>query len=306
MASYPLFGWPTEHESCECDTFLFDERVAEGCGSPNNTALRQQLVSAVGTTSFSTVLLNLPCRESVPLAQALILNLSAAEGLTVLEVNAWGSHWKEIWAEGTSDDGAVPVHVATGTDTNGDDEGWDDVLPNLAKCTSVQTIALYNMPVRRFDWIEHMAQLKAISLRRNFITMVPTIVGRLTELTYFTMTHGRLSRLPTEFGLLTKIEDLNFRYQRLTSLPSELGGLSLLSKLWIDGQRVLSALPHSFGGLTNMEYLSMDANNFTAFPAAIVELAQHSRKLSKLHVSDNMLLSLPVEIARLTNLWRLR
>lgn len=304
MASYPLFGWPTEHESCECNTFLFDERVAEGCGSPNNTALREQLVFAIGTTSFSTVLLNLPCRESVPLAQALILNLSAAEGLTVLEVNAWGSHWKEIWEEGTEGDGFVPS--ATGVDTNGDDEGWDNVVPNLAKCTAISTLSLNNMPVTRMGWTENMAQLKSMALKRNFITMVPTVVGRLKELTYFSVTHGRLSRLPTELGLLTKIFHLNFQYQRLTSLPEELGRLSLLSSIWLDGQRVLSSLPDSFGGLTNLEAIYMDANNFTALPAAIIEIAQHSQKLRRLHISDNMLLSLPVEFARLTNLWRLR
>ncbi|MGD8762363.1 MAG: P-loop NTPase fold protein [Desulfobacteraceae bacterium] len=91
--------------------------------------------------------------------------------------------------------------------------------------------------------------------------------------------------------------ELDLSEMLFTELPESIGQLTNLQFLTLEANR-LSTLPESVGRMTNLQFLNLDANQLTTLPESIGQLTN----LQTLNLYANQLTTLPESIGQLTNL----
>ena len=309
VRAYPIFD--TTHHApesfCACNTLLFDERKQERCDGSNNTALRHQLQSITRVADFlETVFLSVPCPDSVGVAQALIGNMSLFQTLNILHLNAWGSEWdveRDAGRHGRFGDlGVVPAEVSVEQDQA---ESWDASLRKLSTCTTLTSVELRRVGVRRLDWLAALNDLRSVNVfdsRCDELPRGPALLN-LQHLAILKLNRGRLAgrdALPAELMTLPKLIILEVQFQKqLLALPDiQLPAIRIM-RLY---ENALTTCPNIMidGGGT-LETLDLSLNQITEVPAEIQRLSA----VTRLHLSSNLLTALPTSIGMLSTLLEL-
>ncbi|MDA0243414.1 MAG: leucine-rich repeat domain-containing protein [Chloroflexi bacterium] len=132
---------------------------------------------------------------------------------------------------------------------------------------------------------------------RNPLTILPSAIGELVNLTLLDLTNNQLTAMPPEIGQLVNLTNLYLGGNLLTAVPPEIGQLVNLTSLNLDTNQ-LTAVPPEIGQLVNLTSLRLCGNKLTALPPEIGQFAN----LTSLNLSDNKLTALPPEIGQFANL----
>lgn len=138
--------------------------------------------------------------------------------------------------------------------------------------------------------------LTELDLSYNFLTILPSEIGKLTNLTTLDLSHNRLTTLPSEIGKLTNLTTLNISGNNLKTLPFDIGKLSNLTSLNLSNNK-LTTLPVDICKLSNLTALDLSFNYLTALPPEIGKLTN----LTLLYLSKNQTIVAP-DICKLSNL----
>lgn len=168
------------------------------------------------------------------------------------------------------------------------------------------------------DAVGEMKWLTHLFVYRGKLTRLPKSVWQLRELVELSFARNQLTNLPAGIGELRKLQRLYLNHNQLTALPPTLGQLSSLEVLFLHRNRLGSLLDESFAHLQALSWLTLDANQFADFPAALCQLPtlkvlslNHNqirflpsainglRSLEKLYLRNNQLTFLPPELAEL-------
>ena len=147
--------------------------------------------------------------------------------------------------------------------------------------------------------IEQAAQdgWQRLDLSNLGLTELPPEIGRLTDLTFLSLTGNQLTTLPAEIGRLTGLTTLVLSRNELTTLPAEIDQLTNLKSLYLSNNQ-LTDLPAEIGYLINLNSLDLSLNELTSLPAEITQLTN----LISLNLEGNELTALPANMARLSKL----
>lgn len=114
------------------------------------------------------------------------------------------------------------------------------------------------------------------------LTIVPSEVLRLADLTELWLCNNAISVVPSHIGDLKQLRILSLTNNRLESLPPEICLLENLRHLYLRGNRLVS-LPNLLGRMRRLTELLLGFNRLTDFPLVLTSLPQ----LSILDLSEN-------------------
>ena len=104
-----------------------------------------------------------------------------------------------------------------------------------------------------------LRNLRVLSLEKNRLTEVPSLVGTMTSLRRVILHSNQLMHLPISLCLLTALETLDVHKNHISSLPANIGGLKGLQKLDVSENRLIE-LPVSICELNEDAQLSVGRN----------------------------------------------
>ncbi|KAI3692058.1 hypothetical protein L6452_31867 [Arctium lappa] len=133
------------------------------------------------------------------------------------------------------------------------------------------------------------------------IQLLPTSLGKLSNITELNLSDNKITALPSSISNLTALTNLDVHSNQLTDLPDSLGQLVNLLDLDLHANR-LKSLPESFGNLLNLMNLDLSSNYFTHLPDFIGNLAS----MQILIVETNDLEELPYTIGSCSSLVALK
>ena len=145
--------------------------------------------------------------------------------------------------------------------------------------------------------IGKLNQLTCIELRSNQLTFLPVSIGNLTNLTHLDLRGNKLSFLPSSIDNLTNLTHLYLGGNLFESLTDAIGEMSKLTHLHAN-TNLLTSLPESLGNLSGLIELNLSNNNLSSLPLYLDTLT----KLKKLNLSNNNLTELPNNIGNSINL----
>ncbi|KAK3608803.1 hypothetical protein CHS0354_006844 [Potamilus streckersoni] len=140
-------------------------------------------------------------------------------------------------------------------------------------------------------------RVRALSLKRNFLTDFPEIVFRMSNLEFLIIRRNQISELPESIGKFTKLKFFDCVRNEIKNIPEELGKISTLRSCNFDDNNILS-IPERISGLENLTRMSLNFNMLSDIPKTIGDL----KSLRRLDIRGNNLTELPKEICRLTGL----
>ncbi|GLJ30102.1 hypothetical protein SUGI_0595350 [Cryptomeria japonica] len=132
-----------------------------------------------------------------------------------------------------------------------------------------------------------VASLTELHLEETGLKELPANICQLTQLTKLEIGSEFLTTLPTSIGKLSA----------LTTLPTSIGNLSALTTLTIKGCKKLKSLPDSLKHL-NLTELHLIENGLKELPANIFQLTM----LTKLEIENEFLTTLPTSVGNLSPL----
>lgn len=198
---------------------------------------------------------------------------------------------------------------------------WLNNKENIHQLETVSMLFLSESPPPiLFSQISKFPQLTTLALNANDLTMLPLVLGDLSNLkklnlgdnqfnvfprvicTLFKLEElfldeNQLSSIPEEIGELTNLNILDLNHNQFTAFPNPIGRLSSLEILYLSNN-ALETLSDPIGNLTNLSKLDLSHNRLTTLPAAIQTLSQ----LSSLALSHNQLSVFPNPLLDLRSL----
>lgn len=90
--------------------------------------------------------------------------------------------------------------------------------------------------------------MQELILTENFLSELPTSIGRMSKLSNLNVDRNALEYLPLEIGECSNLGVLSLRDNKLKRLPPELGNCSVLHVLDVSGNQLLY-LPYSLVNL---------------------------------------------------------
>lgn len=166
-------------------------------------------------------------------------------------------------------------------DTNGHQKiGVNNVT--TASEGRIVSLNLSNVPLGRFDFN---------------ISILPSVVGKLTGLQSLYITSTQLTVIPAEICSLSALISLSFYGNQLTNFPPGIERLTNLVYLNLSINSI-ETIPEQIGQLSKLEVLEICCNKIDTLPKSIGNLAL----LEKLALNNNQLSKLPQELGRLSNL----
>ncbi len=142
-----------------------------------------------------------------------------------------------------------------------------------------------------------IARIAQLDLSRMNLTVLPTQIGRLSQLKWLNLSYNHLTSLPVTIGRLSQLIKLNLSQNQLRRLPKEIGRLSSLTQLYLQSNN-LTSIPKEIGRLSWLTLLCLQHNNLTSIPKEIGCLSD----LMEFYCSSNRLTHLPPEIGNLSQL----
>lgn len=141
-----------------------------------------------------------------------------------------------------------------------------------------------------------------LDLRNMGITIFPSWLFKLTDVTELDLSCNQLKKLPDNIGSFSSLKWLDLHSNKLESVPDSIGNLVRLTHLNLCNNRLTSAsLPSTLGFLTNLKCLNLGMNQLDSLPPALVALDG----LNELGLFDNKLVVLPDFLKVLHNLTKL-
>eukprot|EP01034_Spumella_vulgaris_P025483 gene25483-31949_t len=133
--------------------------------------------------------------------------------------------------------------------------------------------------------VMRLTDLTELWMCNNIISAIPSQIGDLKQLRILSLTNNRLNALPPEICLLENLRHLYLRGNRLTSLPNLLGRLRRLTEILLGGNR-LADFPLVLTSLPQLTILDLSDNGLTSvLPAALTQM----KCLTLLNVEGNKL-----------------
>ena len=123
------------------------------------------------------------------------------------------------------------------------------------------------------SWIfSKMSHIKDLDLRGNQIHVIPSEIGRLTQLTSLDLCDNKITKLPQSIGNLVRLETLAMTGNAL----KDIGGVEKCVSLQIlylsDNQ--LEDIPDNIGNLTSLETLFLRGNSLRLLPRSIKQCSR--------------------------------
>jgi internalin A len=145
--------------------------------------------------------------------------------------------------------------------------------------------------------IGKLSNLTSLRIKYSHLTSLPESIGQLSNLVTLDLDDNRLAILPNAIGQLKKLKTLSLHSNRLLSLPETIGQLKNLTMINLNFNKVIS-LPESIGQLSHLMALDLSDNDLTSLPESIGQLSN----LATLDLHSNQLTTFPRMIAQLSNL----
>jgi len=123
------------------------------------------------------------------------------------------------------------------------------------------------------------------------ISIIPTSIGKLSELEKLQLDGNQIKELPNELFQLKKLKELSFNLNDIETIPSAIGNLSELELLSIDSNGI-KKLPDELFNLKKLKELKLRSNLIEEIPPSIENLTE----LEKLDLYDNFIKELPDSI----------
>jgi internalin A len=139
-----------------------------------------------------------------------------------------------------------------------------------------------------------------LDLSNRGITIIPSEIGKLTNLQKIFLGNNYITTIPPEICNLTKLKILHLGSNQITVIPTEIEKLTNLEDLYITRNRI-TTIPATIKKLTKLKILDISRNQITVIPTEIEKLTN----LVHLNLSRNQITSIPTGIGKLTNLSRL-
>ncbi|KAK9097447.1 hypothetical protein Sjap_022944 [Stephania japonica] len=169
-------------------------------------------------------------------------------------------------------------------------------LPNSIGCLSkLKTLNFSNNLIQSLPkTIENCRSLEELNGNFNQLRQLPDTIGfELLNLQRLYVNSNKLALLPYSISHLTNLRILDVRLNCLRSLPDDLENLINLEILNVSQNfQYLVSIPYSVGLLMSLVELDVSYNKITTLPESI----GCSRKLNKLSVEGNPLVSPPMEV----------
>jgi small GTP-binding protein len=146
--------------------------------------------------------------------------------------------------------------------------------------------------------------LKSLDLSGNIFEKTPNSISSFKNLERLRLGRNKLKDINIDLSVFANLLTLDLRSNRLEEIPENIGVLTNLIVLFLKDNN-LQKIPSSIEKLTNLQRLTLDSNKLRFLPNSIAELdnLEGSIKISnrniinKITVSDNPLISPPLEIA---------
>ncbi|EOY19760.1 LRR and NB-ARC domains-containing disease resistance protein, putative [Theobroma cacao] len=107
------------------------------------------------------------------------------------------------------------------------------------------------------DLLPRLKCLRVLSLKRYYITKIPSSIGNLKHLRYLDFSYTEIKGLPDSICTLYNLETLLLRFcDGIEKLPMKIGILDNLCHLDITGANSIKEMPSGIGKLTNLQVLS--------------------------------------------------
>ncbi len=114
------------------------------------------------------------------------------------------------------------------------------------------------------DVIGDLTELTSLNLYSDSISSLPVTIGNLKKLTHFTIEKNILTSIPDTICSLVNLTYLNMGGNELVSIPDNIGNLVNLQTLIIY-ENELTNIPNSIGNLLNLEVLKLSVNKIEKF-----------------------------------------
>ncbi|XP_017984721.1 PREDICTED: putative disease resistance RPP13-like protein 1 [Theobroma cacao] len=107
------------------------------------------------------------------------------------------------------------------------------------------------------DLLPALKCLRVLSLKRYYITEIPSSIGNLKHLRYLNFSYTKIKSLPDSICSLYNLETLLLRYcENFEKLPLKIGILDNLCHLDMTDANLIKEMPSGIGKLTNLQVLS--------------------------------------------------
>mmetsp|Transcript_16085 Transcript_16085/g.53939 ORF Transcript_16085/g.53939 Transcript_16085/m.53939 type:complete len:355 (-) Transcript_16085:1619-2683(-) len=167
------------------------------------------------------------------------------------------------------------------------------VIPNVLVLTCERTLKSlfldHNFIVSLPPEVCNCIALEDLRINSNQISLLPPELGNLRSLTRLDASMNRLTSIPSSISQLDELRILDVSRNLLPSLPDEsLACLTSMSDLSLSSNR-LDQLPLTLAFMQDLKFLRANGNRISQLKRDIVLLPE----LTELHLSDNLLTSLP-------------
>jgi leucine-rich repeat protein SHOC2 len=148
--------------------------------------------------------------------------------------------------------------------------------------------------------LEKKAPEHHLHLSGNQLTLLPSNIGKMNQLTCIELRSNQLTFLPASISNLTNLTHLDLRNNKLSILLGNIDNLTNLTHLYLGGN-LFESLPDAIGEMSKLTHLHVNANSLTSLPESLSKLSG----LIELNLSNNNLSTLPLYLDTLTKLKKL-
>ena len=145
--------------------------------------------------------------------------------------------------------------------------------------------------------IEHLVNLKILSIEHCNIKEIPKEIKNLTKLYYFNCCSNQITSIPVEIGYLINLTTFLCADNKINELPNEIGNFVELINFECYKNHI-KKIPNEIGNLINLIDFSCHTNEISEIPTEIKNLTN----LKIFCISSNRITQLPQEILNLHNL----
>lgn len=143
-----------------------------------------------------------------------------------------------------------------------------------------------------------LKNLNFLEIARTKLSLMPTKISLIENLTSFLCHSNELVELPSEIGLLKNLKNLDLSNNKIVKLPSEIGNLTELFTVNLSGNQLDSLFP--LGKLSKLAVLNISRNNFKMLPEDLgSDKLEH---LAEINASFNQLEEISETLVELSSL----
>lgn len=168
---------------------------------------------------------------------------------------------------------------------------WKNLIESKYKCINqyeknyYETFKIYYI-LERFIGknleIKKLWKTQTLFLNKSNISIVPSQIGYVKNLTTISLVNNSIKHIPTQIGQLSNLEICILSINAIKILPTEMGNLHNLKKLYLY-DNLLETIPREICELPNLKMLNVSDNYISTIPTYI----GNSTSLTKLFLHGN-------------------